>query len=64
MLNPKTHFEQVPLKTVKKILENQAARENAAVQAQAARKAVSEEGLSAIQERARTSFHAISHGEA
>jgi hypothetical protein len=64
MLNPKTHFEQVPLETVRKMMEEQAGQETPAVQAQAAHKIILEEDLSGTQGQPRVSFHALSHGEA
>jgi hypothetical protein len=63
MLNPKTHFEQVPLETVRKLMEEQSRQETAAVQAQAAQKIVLEDVPSEIQELRRASFHAISQVE-
>jgi hypothetical protein len=63
MLNPKTHFDQIPLETVRKMMEEQARQETAAVQAQAAQKIVLEDFLSEIQELRRASFHATSHVE-
>lgn len=61
MLNPKTYFEQVPLETVRKMMEEQSRQETAAVQAQAAQKRILEEDLSRTPEQHRVSFHAISH---
>lgn len=63
MLNSKTHFEQVPLETVRKMMEDQTGQEAALVPAQATQKTALEEGLSEAQELPRASFHAISHGE-
>jgi hypothetical protein len=63
MLNPKTHFEQVPLEAVRKMMEEQVRLETAAVQAQAAHPAISEAGLSATPEQSSASFHAIWHEE-
>ena len=61
MLNPKTHFEQVPLETVRKMIEEQAGQETPAVQAQAAQKTFLEEDLSGTPKQPGVSFHAISH---
>lgn len=62
MLNPKTHFEQVPLETVRKIIEEQAGQETAIVEAQVTQKTISgEEPLA--QEQPRAIFHAVSHVE-
>jgi hypothetical protein len=63
MLNSKTHFEQVPLETVRKMMEEQSWQETVAVQAQAAQKILLEDVPSEIQELRRASFHAISHVE-
>jgi hypothetical protein len=64
MLNPKTHFEQVPLETVRKMMEEQAGQETSAVQAQTTQKAFLEEELSGTPEQPSVSFQAISHLEA
>jgi hypothetical protein len=64
MLNPKTHFEQVRLETVRKMMEEQAGQETATMQAQAAQKTILEEDLSGTLEQPRASVHAISHVEA
>jgi hypothetical protein len=45
MLEPKTHFEQVPLEIVRKILEEQIRREATATQAQGIKKKTLEEEL-------------------
>jgi hypothetical protein len=64
MLNPKTHFEQVPLEAVRKMMEEQARQETAAIQAQAAQKTILEEDLSGTRKQPRVSFHALSHARA
>jgi len=43
MLNPKTHFEQVPLEAVRKMMEEQAEQKTAAVDAQGTQKTILEE---------------------
>jgi hypothetical protein len=63
MLNSKTHFEQVPVETVRKMMEEQSRQETAIVQAQAAQKTILEEDLSRTPEQPSVSFHAISHAE-
>jgi|HubBroStandDraft_4_1064222.scaffolds.fasta_scaffold2004386_1 hypothetical protein len=63
MLNPKTHFEQVPLEAVREMMEEQARQETVAVQAQTAQKIVLEDVLSETQELRRASFRATSHVE-
>lgn len=45
MLEPKTHFEQVSLETVRKIVEEQIRRETTARQAQGTKKKTLEEEL-------------------
>jgi phage-related minor tail protein len=63
MLNPKTHFEQVPVKTVRKMMEEQTRQSTAAVDALATQKTILEEGPAETKELP-VSFHAISHVEA
>jgi hypothetical protein len=61
MLNPKTHFEQVPLETVREMMEEQAVQETASVQAQVVQRTVLEARPSGTQEQQpRASFHAKS----
>lgn len=45
MLEPRTHFEQVPLEIVRKILEEQIRREKVAQQDQSTKKKTLEEEL-------------------
>jgi hypothetical protein len=45
MLEPKTHFEQVPLEIVRKIVEEQIRQETATKQAQGTKKETLEEDL-------------------
>jgi hypothetical protein len=63
MLNPKTHFEQVPLETVRKMMEDQVQQKTAVTDAEATQKAILEEELLGSQEQPRAIFHAISHLE-
>jgi hypothetical protein len=51
MLEPKTHFEQVPLEIVRKIVEEQILRETATAQDQMTKKKVLEEGIWGKQEQ-------------
>jgi hypothetical protein len=51
MLEPKTHFEQVPLEIVRKILEEQIRQETTNKQAQGAKKKTFDEDLLSVQEQ-------------
>jgi hypothetical protein len=51
MLQPKTHFEQVPLEIVRKIVAEQIRRETATQQVQGTKAEALEEDLSGAQER-------------
>jgi hypothetical protein len=64
MFSPKTHFEQVPLETVRKMMEEQTRQENAALDAQGRQKTILEEGSSSDTQELAMSFRAISHMEA
>jgi len=51
MLEPKTHFEQVPLEIVRKIVEEQVRREKATEQDEGTKKKTLEEDLLVSQEQ-------------
>jgi hypothetical protein len=51
MRRPKTHFEQVPLETVRKIIEEQNRRETTAEQTQEIKKPTSEDQLFRTQQQ-------------
>ena len=55
MLEPKTHFEQVPLEIVRKIVEEQIRQETGAKQAQGTKKETLEEDLRGARERSMAS---------
>jgi hypothetical protein len=55
VLEPKTHFEQVPLEIVRKIVEEQARRETATEQDQGTKKKTMEEDLLGAQEQSMAS---------
>jgi hypothetical protein len=56
MLMSKTHFEQVPLELVRKIVEEQIRREQAAEQARGTKQETQEEVLVEEQEQSTTSL--------
>lgn len=56
MLMSKTHFEQVPLELVRKIVEEQIRREQAAEQARGTKQETQEEVLVEAQEQSTTSL--------
>ena len=56
MLMSKTHFEQVPLETVRKIVEEQIRREQAAEQARGTNQETQDEVLVETQQQSTTSF--------
>ena len=56
MLMSKTHFEQVPLELVRKIVEEQILREQAAEQARGTKQETQEEVLVEAQEQSTTSL--------
>jgi hypothetical protein len=59
MFKPKTHFEQIPLEMVRKIVEEQIQREIAAEQAQGTKERTLQEDLLWAQEQSMTSSRAI-----
>ena len=63
MLNSKTHFEQVPLETVRKMMEEQIQQKTAAADARIAQEIVLQEELLGSQEEPRAVSRAISHME-
>jgi hypothetical protein len=56
MLMSKTHFEQVPLETVRKIIEEQMRREQASEPARGTKQEMQEEVLVETQQQSTTSF--------
>jgi hypothetical protein len=63
MLQPKTHFEQVPLETVRKIVAEQILREIASQQDQETRAKSLQLALSRAREPLLASSRSFSHGE-
>jgi len=63
MLKPRTHFEQVPLETVRKIVEEQIRREITTKQDQETRKKMLENDLLAAQEQSTASPRTYSQVE-
>jgi hypothetical protein len=63
MLQLKTHFEQVPLETVRKIVAEQIRRKQAAELARETNQNIQEETLVEIQEPSMTSLRAFSEVE-
>ncbi len=59
MLRLKTHFEQVPLEVVRKIVEDQVRLEQAAEQARGTKQKAQEEVLLETQQQSTTSFRAF-----
>ena len=64
MLEPRTHFEQVPLEIVRKIVAVQMQRELEAAQTQGSKEKTSEEGLLRLQEQSIAMTGRISRVEA
>jgi len=63
MLRARTHFEQVPLESVRKMVEGQVPREIARERDPATRKKKVEKRLPATQEQSRVSSHTSSQVE-
>jgi uncharacterized protein YheU (UPF0270 family) len=59
MLEPRTHFEQIPLETVRKIVEEQIQRETAAEQDPGTKEMTLQEDLLRAQEQSMTSSRTI-----
>jgi len=63
MLEPRTHFEQVPMEVVRKIVEEQLRRETATEQDQGIKKKTLEEDLLGAQEQSMARPHTVSEEE-
>jgi hypothetical protein len=63
MLEPKTHFEQVPMEAVRKIVEEQIRRETATEQDQGIKKKTLEEDLLGVQEQSMARPRTVSEEE-
>ena len=63
MLRARTHFEQVPLETVRKMVEGQVPREIISERDPVTKKKKVEERLQATQEQSRVSSHTSSQVE-
>jgi hypothetical protein len=63
MLKPKTHFEQIPLEMVRKIVEEQDRRETMAEQEQGTKKKTLKEDLIGAQEQSMAGSHTFSRVE-
>jgi hypothetical protein len=63
MLQPKTHFEQVPMEVVRKIVEEQIRREIETEQDQGIKKKTLEEDLLDAEEQSMKRSHSVSQKE-